>query len=212
MEVGVDYSDLRDFTEIRAGYAFQLEITRSEDYSVVIEVPEEMRDDVRVSVEGGALRIGLAPRHVFWPFGHGRLSARISLPVLDALDLSGASHATAGGFESDRDVRITVSGASFLDAGLRAGTVTIHASGGSQCRLSGGSQSAVVHASGGSHIDLAEFGADNVRVDLSGGSHASVDAREQLDCSLSGGSHLRYTGRPRFGRNDVSGASSVTAA
>jgi hypothetical protein len=47
-------------------------------------------------------------------------------------------------------------------------------------------------------------------IDLSGASSAAVTVTDVISAGVSGASHLRYAGSPRFTRKEISGASSIT--
>jgi hypothetical protein len=204
--------DFKDFTIVRAGSAFQVEIVCGEAYSVTVTVEDRIRDSVRVIQEGNALSIRLEPLSEFLHFGVGRHSARITMPTLQGLDLSGASRTHVTGFNAQSPLAVALSGASSLEGDITAGDVRINASGASRNRLTGAAHLVDLDGSGASHLELANFSADGYAVSLTGASSATVAAREHLDCVLSGASHLHYSGSPRIGRSAVSGASSIASA
>ena len=198
------------FTAIEAASAFELEISQGETYSVEVDVDERLRDAVRISQEGGTLHIGMEPFRALWPFGQGKRRVRISLPVLEAIELSGATRATAGDFKSDHDFRASLSGASRLQARIEAAAVSLDASGASHCTLRGAGTKVALDASGASRLELAEFTAPDATVELSGASSAAVRATEQLAYNISGASRLSYAGGPRIARGQSTGASSTS--
>ncbi|GAH61199.1 unnamed protein product, partial [marine sediment metagenome] len=64
--------------------------------------------------------------------------------------------------------------------------------------------------SGGSHIDLEGFSVNNADINLSGGSHATVNVGGTLDAKLNGGSRVFYVGDPAMGEIDVDWESDIT--
>jgi hypothetical protein len=59
-------------------------------------------------------------------------------------------------------------------------------------------------------MNLGEFAFDNIDVDLSGASQATIQVKSKLNYSVSGASHLTYKGDPTIGRSEKSGASSTS--
>ena len=177
-----------DFTAIDAGWGFEVTITKSDTYSVSITVDDNMVDNIQVSKSGSTLNIGLKPGS----YNRLTLKANINLPLLRELQLSGGSHGFVNGF----DVPPYYSGDFIL--GL---------SGGSHAEMEGSANKISVEASGGSHLDLTDFPVHNAHVDLSGGSHATINIDGRLDADLSGGSRLYYIGEPTLGDIDISGGS-----
>lgn len=132
-----------------------------------------------------------------------------SLEAGDAkLTVSGASTARLNG--SLRDVEAVVSGASTLElSDLAADEVELEVSGASTATLGGSGGRVDVSASGASRVDLGAFEAEDADVEAEGASRVTVSASGTLNARASGASHVYYTGDPRLGRVDVSGASRV---
>ena len=82
-------------------------------------------------------------------------------------------------------------------------------SGASTVDLTGSAADVSIEASGASKIRLADLPVNNARVDISGASNATVNARGRLDGSLSGGSVLYYRGNPTLGTLEASGGSRI---
>jgi hypothetical protein len=178
--------DLEGFTRLEIGSAFDVELTQSSIYSVVVTSDDNVADDVRVTLSGDSLTLTLRP--VALSLTNVTLRAEISMPTLDGVELSGASRLE--GYIDTDDVRFEVSGASRL---YMEGT-------GGDMRLD---------ASGASRVDLADFRVDDAELEVSGASDVTVYAMGRLDVEASGASTVRYLGNPLMGRIDSSGASTV---
>ncbi len=200
--------DYDGFTRIEVGSAFQVEVVQAESYSVSVTVDDNIVEHLEVSKSGNTLRIGLKPL-VRLGFGNVTLKARIALPTLEGLNLSGATTGNVSGFNSDAALNIDVSGASTLRGDIRAGNTRVDASGASTVRLAGQAGTLDVVASGASTADLEDFAAADVRVEASGASRAVVNVNGRLDAEASGASSVRYVGEPTSVNSDTSGASSI---
>ncbi|MCJ7605324.1 MAG: DUF2807 domain-containing protein, partial [Dehalococcoidales bacterium] len=76
-----------DFTEIKIGDAFHLEVIPSDTFSISITAGDKVMEKLEVSVSGEKLIIDIDG----WFFNFSRSpEAVITLPVLEGLDLSGA--------------------------------------------------------------------------------------------------------------------------
>ncbi|MFC2010229.1 head GIN domain-containing protein [Chloroflexota bacterium] len=219
------------FTRLDIGSAFEVEVTRSDTFSVIISADESLYDYIEVSQTGDTLKIYLEPHHIFTDFtvGEKTLKAEIAIPVLYGLELSGACKGTVSGFRSPNDFSLIVSGASTLseleiEAGnvdfeisgassvsgnLTAIGVEFEISGASKVELTGSADDIILGVSGASTAELGDFPLDNVNVNLSGFSSATVNVRGRLDTTLSGASSLYFEGNPTMGYTDVSGASTI---
>ena len=131
------------------------------------------------------------------------------MPLLTALEASGASRIALSGFESQEDLFVEAAGAGVVTGDIRAGDSTMTASGSSVISLAGSSGVLVLEVVGASSADLAEFLASDVHAVLSGASEAVVYASGTLDVEASGASHLTYVGDPTLGSVQTSVDSSV---
>jgi hypothetical protein len=230
-EVITETKDFSGFNYVDAGSAFEVEITRSDSYSVIISADESLFDYVEVSKVGATLKIYLNPRHILTDFtlGAKTLKAEITMPDLYGLELSGASKGTITGFQSSHDFNLVVSGASTLEivnigvgntdievsgASRVNGDMTAHdtrfeISGASNCELSGSADKMVLVVSGASRVDQTDFPLNSANIELSGASEATVHVTGRLDITASGASRLYFYGNPTLGYTNVSGASTL---
>jgi len=89
--------DLSGFSKVAASSAFQVGITQSEDYSVIITVDEKVEPYLDVAVQGDTLRIAVKPGLTL-SGGAFPLQAKVTMPRFTGLELSGATRATISGF------------------------------------------------------------------------------------------------------------------
>ncbi len=208
--------DFGGFTRVEASHAFEVEISRSSSYGVSITADENLFDYIEVSISDETLKIRLKSGRSYIS---ATLEARITMPELRRLELSGASRGTVSGFSSLDDFRLELSGASSLQmVGISAGDITFDISGASRVsgnitaayadflvygastvQLQGSASDIVINASGASRTELAAFPVNNAVVNLSGASTGTVNLDGRLDVDLSGGSHLDYIGEPTLG-------------
>lgn len=199
--------EFSDFSAIEAGSAFQVSITQSDTYSVKISAGENIYDRIQVTQDGQTLKIDVNPGVFFGTFD---AKAEITMPNLNSLEISGASHGTVDGFNSSGQFVAKVSGASFLElTNFMVGDVDFELSGASHLTSSGAGSNLTSVVTGGSNLDLTNFQVTNANVDLSGGSHATVKLNGRLDVQASGASSLDYFGEPTLGTINTSGASSI---
>jgi len=216
-----------DFARVEVGYAFEVEITQSSSYSVSITADDNLFDYILVSKQGTTLKIRLEPA-LYYAFT--KLQAKITMPQLYGLTLSGATRGTVSGFSSTDNIDIGVSGASSLNlvemsvgdvefdisgasrvtGDITAGDAEFDVSGASTVQLEGSANDIVVDASGASHVKLAAFPVSNADVTLSGASSGTVNLDGRLDADLSGASKLLYIGEPTMGTINTSGASTLS--
>lgn len=220
--------DFTGFTNIEAGYAFKVDITRSDNYSIAITINEKIADRLSVSKIGDTLKIGLKqPVWSFWNV-HSRPQVIITLPDLRSLELSGAAEGNVKGFKSTNSFALEVSGASNLDIDMEAGSFRadisgasrasgylkasssdIEVSGASRITLTGSGGDTKIDVSGASQANLENYSVANADVELSGAGQANMLINGRLDADLSGASHLEFGGKPTLGKLETSGGSSL---
>ncbi len=223
--------DFTNFTRLDIQNAFDAEIVQSGTFSCVITSSKALIDYLSVTQQGETLTVKLAPNHPFTDFVLMRktLKAKITLPVVRGLTLSGASRAVVRGFESTNaidldisgtstaqldaietgDVNAAVSGASDLNGKLNAANVKFNVSGASHVELDGAATDVQLDASGASKLDLEQFVNKTATVTMSGASQVTIDTRDHLDFSLSGASRFFFLDNPKMGKMEVLGASTV---
>lgn len=215
-----------DFNRVQVANAFQVEISQSDTFGISITVDDNIMDYVIVNRSGDTLQVRLKQGYIY----HSVTAiAKISMPDIERLDMSGATQGILNDFISTGDITITISGASILtlsdlSAGdlsmevsgasnmtgnLTAGDVDFEVSGASNLSLSGSGQDLRADVSGASNMSMDNFTTDNADIDLSGVSTGVVNTGGTLDANVSGASTLYYIGNPLMGDIDISGASSV---
>jgi len=199
---------LTGFDKVDVSNAFTAEITQGDSFSVVIRTDDNLVQYLEVIKRGSTLKIGLKPGRSY-SIRKATMKAKVSMPELTGLDLSGASHGTITGFESTNALDVDLSGASSLRGDIEAGDARFDISGASHVTLSGSARDATIDASGASSVDLGGFPVNDANVEASGASNVTVNARGKLDVNASGASHVYYLGSPTLGKVDTSGASSI---
>jgi hypothetical protein len=222
--------DFTGFSKVEVSSAFEVEIVPSSTWSVSVTAQEKLFEHINVNKNGDTLEINLkwTVGNLLSNWGFKRAKASIALPELESLNLSGASRGSAKGFQSTRDKKIVVSGASTLETDIGAANMTLNLSGAgkisgttraatftatidgaSRINLTGTANTLNLNISGASSADMGGLTAQNVDVNLSGASRATVAPVSRIKISVSGASSLTYTGNPTLDSVEVSGASSV---
>jgi len=223
--------DFSEFTRVDISSAFSYEIRQSDTYNISITANNNLFDDIKITQEGQTLIIGMEFPEVPWAIFKvaPSLKAVITMPQLDGLDSSGATHGTISEFISTDTLDITVSGASSIElvkiaAGdiifdvsgaskvtgdIETKNIALEVSGASAVQLKGSAGSIAADVSGASHLKLADLKVGNANVILSGASNGTINLDGSLDAKLSGSSRLEYIGEPALGIMDITGASKL---
>jgi len=196
-----------NFKALEVGSAIQVNIVKSDTYSVKITAGERIFDRIQVTQTGETLKIEVEPGIFFGTFD---AKAEITMPLVSRLELSGATKGTADGFNSTEQFSASLSGASLLEmTNFELGDVNFELSGASHLIASGTGGDLVSDVSGASNLDLTNFHINDANVILSGASHVTVNLDGRLDVQASGLSNLEYIGEPTLGTINTSGGSNV---
>ncbi len=198
--------DFQDFDQIEISSAFKVEIVQSDAFNTQITADDNVMERIVTSQVGNTLRISL-DNVGFW--NRPTLEARIALPDLSAVRLSGATKATIVGFKSTDDLTLELSGASTLSGEIESGDTRIRTSGASKLSLAGAGDSADIAASGASTMAMEGFQIRDAKVKASGSSKATVNVTGRLDAEASGASRISYVGNPVIGSLNSDQASTI---
>lgn len=222
--------DQKDFDNVEVNSAFEVDLVQGNVYSISITAQEKLFDHITVKQNGNLVQINLEWGWGTWvsSWGFQRPKAKITLPYLSQLKLSGASKGSATGFQTTRDTSVSLNGASSLNIDITAANVKIDVSGASHLTgkangdyvrlqvdgassadLSGSAKTMDLLESGASRTNLEGLSVGTVTVDLSGASRATVSPVDKMSVKISGASSLSYTGSPALESIDVSGASTI---
>lgn len=186
--------DVSGFTKVSVGGTISSTITVGESFRVVVRTEQDMLEKIKTTVKNGKLRVGY--ERGYWNNKRDRKRKRktkvhvtISLPSMEALDISGASKSSVTGVQADK-FDIDISGASVVD-------------------LSGTANDVDIDVSGASVLNGKQFFTQFAEIDLSGASNTKLNVSTELRVDASGASSVQYIGNPKVSKS-TSGASSVS--
>ncbi len=195
-----------DFTSVDISNGFNVEITRSDSYSITLNVDDSLINNVNIRHEGDTLKICLAPIHSLFS---AIKKVKITMPELHAVHLSTGTQGTITGFSSSNDFNLRISTGSQLNGELELVNASFELSTGSSITLKGSASNVTLTASSASTADLADFTVTNANANLSSGSRATLNVTDNLNANLSSASRLYYLGEPTIGSINISSGSSM---
>lgn len=203
-DVEKETRNIRSFDAIDISSAFDVELTQSNNESLVIEADENVMDHIYTEVVGGTLKI--------YTKGNIRnvktMKAYISFKMISEIEVSGACDIVGMNKMKFNEFSFDASGASEIELSFTATNVELDLSGASEINFSGYADVLEIDASGAVDIRALDFEVKNCEIDASGACTVKVFVTEDLEIEASGATTIRYKGRPSI-EIDVSGASSV---
>ncbi len=192
--------DFRDFDELEVNGAFEVHLTQSEDFRLVLNGRKNEISKVILQLDGNQLTIN-HDRDLFnYKRYQNRIKIIIGLPALKSLELNGAIKAYAKGFDEEH-VKIELNGASEADLDMDVYEVDIDLSGASRLTIAGSGHEMTADLSAASMLDAYDFKVDDARIDASVASSAKVYVTENLFINASIASDIKYRGGARVKTN-----------
>ncbi|MFC1946431.1 head GIN domain-containing protein [Chloroflexota bacterium] len=211
--------DISNFIGIKAQNGFQVEVSESDSFSVVVTTDENALEYIDIKKSGDMLLVRPKPN---CSFRSVTMRAKITMPEITKVEVSGGASIDVGDFDSSAHLSVSLNGGSDfrgsintgdIDASLSGGShmdlsnsgdrLKADLSGGSHLTLSGSAETINIKGSGGSHFNMAEYSVKDADINLSGGSHADVEVTGTMKGSISGSSTVSYTGKPDTGALEV---------
>ena len=196
---------LSGFTGIEVGGSWEVTV-RPGPHDVQVTVDDNVVDDLRVEVRGDALHFGLRPQ---LRLRHVTLRAEVTMPMLDAVAVSGSGDATFADFESP-SLRLSVTGSGDVEgSGIAVGALDAGVSGSGDITLEGcATESAEVAITGSGDVTLLgaseEQPAGALTLQISGSGSADLDgcAFASADIGITGSGSVTLT----LGSGDLTGS------
>lgn len=212
---GTEDRPVAAFTKLRVQNGIDVDLIQADSPGLRIEAENYALEDVLSEVADGELRLSLRRSPDWSLFSRREVSAQVRFVALSAVSAAGGSDVesenalrvddlsvtASGGSDVDleltgRRLEFSLSGGSDLDLAAEAESLTISASGGSDASLSGRADTLDISASGGSDVSARSLQSARVKLNVSGGSDASVHAAEAVDIKANGGSDVMVFGNP----------------
>ncbi|MCL2350820.1 MAG: DUF2807 domain-containing protein [Defluviitaleaceae bacterium] len=189
----------RDFTAIDISGGFEIIYRQSNNFSVTLEIQDNLFEHVNYMVRGDTLRITTSRNFNTSRGNTPRLY--INAPYLNILDFAGAVTATNWDtLDADR-ISISVAGAANIDIDINAQRLDISTAGASSITLSGSADRLDISAAGASNVEAFNLITQDALINIAGAGHVEVYASSTLDVTISGVGSVRYDGNPTLTRS-----------
>ncbi len=187
-----------DFDEIRAGtLVSELNIHKSSESKLVVTAPERFIGQIDIEIEDNTLIISRESSFCIFCFNYPEIKIDAYTPHIKSLDLGGAIQLTVDDLDQE-ELEIDFSGAvSALITG-DIDNIEGELNGVSKLELQGKGDYLEIEVNGASQLEAEEFELQELSIELSGVSEATVFVEDFIKAYLSGASELRYKGDPEI--------------
>lgn len=194
---------LEDFSQINISGGHELELIRSKERELLIEMVNGNESDINVEVTDGKLKIKTKGI-----FNTSRVKAKmkLKLPTWGVISASAGARVFSLENWSGDDLLLKSSSGAKLKMVVNAGIVSAQVSSGAYIALRGTAQGTKFKASSGAELDAIELKSNLAEVDCSSGSSVKLWVNEELRAKASSGGAVRYIGNTeRVETNKTSG-------
>jgi hypothetical protein len=203
------------FHEVRLMGSIDLDLTQSDNVSLVIEAPRDDLPRVRVEVHDGVLTFKQDRQgslNIFgWFSKHPSPRAFLSTKAIDRLVVDGSGDIHVGAWTSPADLEVRVAGASNVKFDhLEAARFACSISGSADIRLAGSATTQDIRISGSGDYRAPDLRSQTTSVAISGSGNVEIWAQRALDVRIAGSGTVGYYGAPTLTRS-VAGSGSLTS-
>lgn len=195
------YSETRDvtgFSEIGFAVSGELYITIGEGYKVVLEGDKDYVTEIVTKVSGDRLEI---KRDKWYDNGNKKVVARVTLPSLDGISVSGSGKVYVNDALKGDDLDIAVSGSGTInlkDVELKDVECSISGSGNLLIAGSGSVGTLEISISGSGNYKGESTSVGTLEARISGSGSCDCMVNDMLKASISGSGSIYYSGNPKI--------------
>ena len=201
---------LSNFQEVSVASGIDLYLSQGNSEQVKVVAHEDLINDVIIEKTGKSLIIRYK-NNVSW----GRIIKGQSIKVyvtcktITGITASGGSDVYSQNTLKANTLNIKASGGSDVKVTIVTQNLELTTSGGSDVDLKGTATNMTATASGGSDINALELLVEYAKVHASGGSDANVNVSKGLEAGASGGSDVNYKGNASVNKTSSSKSGDV---
>ncbi|MCX6294527.1 MAG: DUF2807 domain-containing protein [Bacteroidetes bacterium] len=194
-----------DFTGIKVGDSYKINITQSDANTVKVNAPEAVQSKIKTEVKEGVLVISTDGNFK----DNDDISIAISIKSLSSIDVSGSSDVKSENQLNCDKLNLRSNGAGDIHLDVKANDITTNISGAGDVTLKGSTQTFDATVSGAGDLKASNLEANKITAKVSGAGDAKVNAIQSLDADISGAGSIIYKGNPEDRKVNISGAGSV---
>lgn len=183
-----------NFHKIDCSGTFHVFLTQGNETQVKVETDENLLPYVITEVNGNTLDLKIKKDISVNP--SKSIKVYITLPELDALNVSGVCKVQSQNTLQSDHLKIGVSGTADMDLKISTASLKTAISGTAKMNLQGKATFAEFQISGSGNVMADNLIADNTEAHISGMGKLHVNAQKKLKVSISGMGKIWYKGNP----------------
>ncbi len=205
---GLEDSEVRhtsSFTQVKSCGAFDVHITNSDTYEVIVSAETNILSYIETEVSGNTLKIYIQGCHI--TRNTLPMEVFISTPVLEGVRQSGSGSVTTGFFTSP-EFAVSISGSGSIETAVDCHQFRTTISGSGDLHVAGIADYANITISGSGRVDAYDLLMQNCDALISGSGDLFVHVENSLDSNISGSGSVFYMGDPEINQH-ISGSGKI---
>ena len=194
-----------DFSRVLSEGAFDVRITRGENFEIVVNAESNILPYIETDVSGNLLRIHVRGLHSV--SNRLPMEVLVTVPDLSEIKQSGSGIISTGEFET-RHFDVAVSGSGSVETAVKATTVDAVVSGSGILILSGAASNADFAVSGSGKIEATRMSLNHCDAAISGSGNMWIRVDRYINASISGSGNIYYAGTPAISKQ-ISGSGNI---
>lgn len=198
------------FNELEVANGISVDLLQAESGLVTVAADDNIIQYVETYIEGKTLFVKIEDGIDIQSSGKEK-TVKVTVPVriLESMSASGGSDINFSTPFTLDNLYITASGGPDISGELYVDSLSINISGGGNACLKGNSDKLNINVSGGSKLNFYDIIADDVDIEMTGGSVAELHVNNILNVYASGGSRVYYKGTGQVNKQILEGGSAV---
>lgn len=198
------------FSELEVANGISVDLLQAESGTVTVEADDNIIQYVETYAEGKMLFVKIEDGIDIQSSAREK-TVKVTVPVriLESMSASGGSDINFSTSFMLDNLDITASGGPDISGELYVDSLSLNISGGGNARLKGNGDKLNINVSGGSNLYFYDMIANNVDIEMTGGSVAELYVNNILNIYASGGSKVYYKGSGQINRQILEGGSTV---
>lgn len=186
-DMETEMRDLEGFNEIITRTYLDIDVTVGREFSVKIEADDNLLEYIETDVRRHTLHIDVRDGYSIKSRKH--IKVVISMPELEAVDISGSSDMVISGVRGEQlDIGISGSGDITLEGEIKDIDISINGSG---------------------DIDARDLQCDEAYIRISGSGDIDIAVKSYLDVRVAGSGDVNYWGSPKISKR-ISGSGDIS--
>lgn len=188
---GKDYQ-VENFDQIKLSGGYIVEITQTEEPSLVVKASDIDHRKIDVWVENNRLNVKTRQKNI----STNEIKLEIGINQLNSVIVEGGVFLTTVGYIELTDIDLLFQGGANVRMQTKANRIKVKAEGGVNIELEGIANELVAISEGAGNIDADKLEAKHVTCRVSGVGNATVFATDELNATLEGVGRIAYRGNP----------------